>query len=580
MTLLQVVKLHDGAMMTSRAVAMPACPRLAWWREARFGLFIHYSLSAIPAGMWKGRDIGTYSEWLMNQAQVPVSEYMPLAQQFTAAGFDAEAIVRLAEEAGMRYVVMVAKHHDGFCLFDTACTDFNAVRGAPARRDLVREMADACARRGLPFGVYYSHAQDWVHRGGNGNTWDPSQHGDYDAYLDQVAVPQVRELLTNYPSVRILWYDTPRFITPERAARFQAAHRLQPELIVNDRLESRDFTAETGSGDVITPEQFVPATGYPGKDWETCMTMNRSWAFKATDHDWKSADTLLRHLSDITSKGGNFLLNIGPAADGTVPAPSVETLRAIGAWMEVHHEAIRGTLGSPFPKRLPWGRVTRRAILGGTRLYLHVWEWPADGVVVLPGLRSVLVAACLLTDGRAVRAQATEAGVVVTLPTSAPVGPIPVVVLDLAGEPVLDPPGPTTDAQGRVVLLPADAELAGPDDAKPVVVGFGEQAVITQLRDGGWRVRFHAELPRAGIWAVALEVGTAAFNRLRVTVGGDQGTASVRSVWATEKDAETLIERELGVFRLGAGTHSIEVRAELTDVRPLRLGRLLVVPVG
>ena len=566
--------------MQSQAVSPSASSdRLAWWRDARFGMFIHYSLSAIPAGVWKGRDAGTYSEWLMNQAQVPVTEYAALADQFTAERFDAEAIARLAVDAGMRYLVMVAKHHDGFCIYDTAYTAFNSVRGAPARRDLVREMADACARHGLVFGVYYSHSQDWTHRGGNGNTWDPSQHGDYDAYLNDLAVPQVRELLTNYPSVRILWYDTPRFITPERAARFQEAHRVQPDLIVNDRLETRDFAVEGGIGDIITPEQFVPATGYPGRDWETCMTMNQSWAFKVTDHAWKSSLTLLRHLSDIVSKGGNFLLNIGPEADGTVPAPSVESLRAIGAWMAVHREAIHGTQGSPFPRRLPWGRVTRRATEGGTRLYLHVWEWPADGTLLLPGLRSAPVAARLLAEGTAVTARTSDAGVVVTLPATAPAGPIPVVVVDLAGEPALDPPPPATDDQGRVVLLPADAELAGPDDAKPVVDGFGDGAVITNLRDGGWRVRFHGDLPHAGVWALSMEVGTAAFNRLRITVGGDQGTASVRSVWATEQDAETLVERELGVFRLGAGTHSIELRAELTDVRPLRLGRLVLTPL-
>ena len=263
-----------------------------------------------------------------------------------------------------------------------------------------------------------------------------------------------------------------------------------------------------------------------------------------------------------------------------MPAPSVESLRAIGVWMAVHREAIHGTQGSPFPRRLPWGRVTRRATDGGTRLYLHVWDWPADGTLLLPGLRSAPGAARVLADGTPVSAQATDAGLVLRLPATAPAGLIPVVVLDLAGDLAIDPPAPATDAQGRVILVPADAELAGPDDAKPVVDGFGPEAVITNLRDGGWRVRFHADLPHAGIWALAMEVGTAAFNRLRITVGGDQGTASIRSVWATEKDAETLVERELGVFRLGAGTHSIELRAELTDVRPLRLGRLVLTPVG
>jgi len=309
------------------------------------------------------------------------------------------------------------------------------------------------------------------------------------------------------------------------------------------------------------------------------MTMNQSWAFKVTDHAWKSSETLLRHLSDIVSKGGNFLLNIGPEADGTVPAPSVDALRAIGAWMAHHREAVHGTLGSPFPRRLPWGRVTRRAVAGGTRLYLHVWEWPADGQVLLPGLRSAPVQARLLADGVAVTARATDAGVVVTLPAAKPESLIPVVALDVAGDLAIDAPPPATDAQGRVILLPADAELAGPDDAKPVVEGFGEGAVITRLRDGAWRVRFHADLPHGGVWTLAMEVGTSAFNRLRITVGGDQGTASIRSVWATEKDAETLVERELGIFRLGSGTHSIEVRAELADVRPVRLGRLILTPV-
>jgi alpha-L-fucosidase len=417
--------------------------RMAWWREARFGLFIHWGVYSVPAGVYRDRPVDGIGEWIMNNAHIPCAEYRGYAKRFNPVKYDPEAWVRLAKEAGMKYIIITSKHHDGFALFDSKVTDWDVVDATPYGKDLLKPLAEACQRNGMRLGFYYSQAQDWNHAGGSaiGGHWDKAQDGDMDAYIRNIAAPQVREILSNYGPVSVLWWDTPEGMTKERADMLLPLLDLQPGIIWNNRLGGGY------EGDSETPEQFIPATGFPGRDWETCMTMNDTWGFKSTDRNWKSGRTLVRNLVDAASKGGNYLLNVGPTSEGLIPEPSVERLKAIGRWMQVNSESITGTQASPFLS-LSWGRCTQKPVPGGTRLYLHVFDWPADGKLTVPGIRNRSDAAYLLSDPEktVLPVEREEDALVVTLPSAAPDTAASVVVLDIQGKPeVVEPPDIVSD---------------------------------------------------------------------------------------------------------------------------------------
>ncbi len=418
--------------------------RMAWWREARFGLFLHWGLYAIPAGEWgEGKN---HAEWILTTAQIPVAKYEEFVGQFDPVDFDADAWVRMAKRAGMKYIVITSKHHDGFCLFDSAHTDYD-VMSTPFRRDILAELAEACQREGLKMCWYHSimdwHHSDYLPRRG----WESrsAEGADLDRYVAYMRA-QVEELLTNYGEIGVMWFDGEwegSWSHERGVALYDLCRRLQPDVIVNNRVDKgRSGMAgmtsdERFAGDFGTPEQEIPATGLPGVDWETCMTMNRHWGYNRHDQDWKSTADLVRKLVDIASKGGNFLLNVGPTAEGRFPEASIQRLEEIGQWMDVHAESIRGTGASPFAD-LPWGRCTARRVEGGTRLYLHVFDWPADGRLVVPELGNEPVRAYLLARPEPALSAAQENGsVAITVPAE-PLDPIDtVVVLEVEGEPIV-----------------------------------------------------------------------------------------------------------------------------------------------
>ena len=431
--------------------------RMQWWREARFGMFIHWGVYAVPAGTHNGKRVPDIGEWIMNHGKIPVKDYKAYAAQFNPVKYDPFEWVRIAKDAGMKYIVITSKHHDGFALYDSKVTDWDVVDATPYGKDLLKPLADACRKYKMKLGFYYSQAQDWCHPGGvepewTGGPWDPAQKGDMDEYLREIAVPQVKEILSNYGDIAVVWWDTPFDMTEERAAMFGPVLAQHPGLITNNRLGG-GFP-----GDTETPEQHIPATGFKNRDWETCMTMNGTWGYKSYDNNWKSVETLLQNLVDITSKGGNYLLNVGPTAEGLIPQPSIERLEAIGKWLKVNGKSIYGTTASPFTS-LEWGRCTKKVTKKKTTLYLHVFDWPEDSRLIVPGLKNKPKNVYLLANGRKLKSFATEAGLAISLPQKSLDKIDTVVVVEIKGSLNIEKILPNQGRDGNVMLLPFEATI-------------------------------------------------------------------------------------------------------------------------
>ena len=385
---------------------------MQWWRNARFGMFVHWGLYSGLAGTWEGKPVATQGgmEWIQQRVKADTTTYAKNAIPLFKPKEDfASQWAQMAKKAGCRYLVFTTKHHDGFALHDSKVSDFDA--GSVLNRDLVKEIVDACRKEGLRIGFYHS-VIDWHHDQyayllskelpyplkGEPYPDGPRDHEKYIQFLHA----QTNELMTHYGQVDVVWWDySSTDFQGERAWKafelMGSVKEKQPQIIMNNRLFRIPEAGFSGMGthavtdqlnpkygDFITPEQHIPATGLPNLDWETCMTMNTTWGFSEHDHAWKSDETLVRNLIDVASKGGNYLLNIGPTGDGTVPEESIASLKVIGDWMKTNGEAIYGTKASPFEK-ISWGRCSQKLLPGGkTRLYLHIFDWPADGKLVVP----------------------------------------------------------------------------------------------------------------------------------------------------------------------------------------------------
>jgi alpha-L-fucosidase len=428
---------------------------MKWWREARFGMFIHWGVYAQMAGVYKGHEQARGgAEWIMNRMKVPVAEYKGVARQFNPTKYDPDAWVKMAKDAGMKYLIITAKHHDGFALFNSKASDWDVVDATPYGKDLLKPLAAACKKHGVKLGLYYSQAQDWGNAGGSvarkemregwpnpdsakidaytkehKGHWDPVQETKtFDQYINDVAVPQVKEILSNYGDIAVLWWDTPTNMTDDAAKKLQDLLKLQPHIITNDRLKRPNFP-----GDTKTPEQKIPSQAeLDGMDWETCMTMNGTWGYRTSDNKWKSTETLIRNLCDIASKGGNYLMNVGPKPDGTFPQESIDRLKQIGEWTKVNGEAIYATKRSPLAP-LSWGRVTKKDTRNGTTLYFSVFEWPKDGKLLIPGLKNEVVSAKLLANGAKVATKASADGLTINVPAQAPDAIASVIKVELKG---------------------------------------------------------------------------------------------------------------------------------------------------
>ncbi|SHE11528.1 Alpha-L-fucosidase [Chlamydia abortus] len=455
----------------SNSTEVKQAQRMKWWTEAKFGMFVHWGLYAIPG----------QGEWQMYSEKIPVKEYEKLAGQFNPVRFDAREWVRIAKEAGMKYIVITAKHHDGFAMYSSSVEPFNIVDATPFKRDPMKELAEACREEGIRLCFYYSHVIDWhhphsVHNAAN-NTWDyRMEEKDFPIYWNSLAKPQIRELLTQYGPVGLLWFDTAGGLSKEDSEDMVAHVRsLQPECLVNSRVSHFK-----GMGDYQSKgDNETPMYGEDERPWETPMTLNRTWGFSPKDQVWKTTESLVRKLVHIVSKGGNLLLNVGPSPEGTIPGESVERLKELGEWTGRNAEAIYAASASPFPYEFDWGAITAKP--GKLYLHIHNDKWPKTGKLVLRGVRNRVSHAYLLADPgkRALETEQTfDDGLqlhtlAIGLPAQAPDSYVSVVVLELEGENDIDSEFTVLPSGSLKVDIPSGRlteghEIAGIEGGGPV----------------------------------------------------------------------------------------------------------------
>ncbi len=441
---------------------------IKWWREARFGMFIHWGLYAVPAGVWKGKDVPGIGEWIMHREKIPLKEYRPLASDLNPVKFNAREWVKLAKDAGMKYLVITAKHHDGFAMYDSKCSDYDIVDCTPWGKDPMTALARECKKAGIRLCFYYSQFQDWEHPNGARNSWDFDENKkDFDAYLRDKVKPQLTELLTQYGPIGLIWFDTPGSMTKKQSmACRRHVKKLQAECLVSGRV-GNDVGDYGSLGDNEHPAGQV--TG----DWETPCTLNDTWGFKKNDTNWKSPEYLIDLLVNCAGKGVNYLLNIGPTATGVIPAPSATRLRKVGDWMKINGEAIYGTTGSPFAYDMPWGCITQKR----GKLYLLVKQWPRGGSLTLAGLRNRVRSARILGSPHAVEVTQHHSrkqdrhSVTLNLPRKRPCNPVTAVELSIAGTPDVDPL-PLQQGEGSILLPAHMGTLNGPKSTQIDHAGY------------------------------------------------------------------------------------------------------------
>ena len=531
--------------------------RMAWWRYARFGMFIHWGLYAVPGGEWNGKDYDGAGEWLQYNAKIKPADYEPLQKKFNPVNFDAAKWVRIAKNAGMKYIVITSKHHEGFDMWPTKEGTWN-IGYTQFHRDPLAELSKACNKAGIRLCFYYSimdwHEPDYLPR----RPWDdrPTTDASYDRYVAYMKA-QLKELITNYHP-GIIWFDGEweDTWTHERGVDLYSYVRsLDPKIIVNNRVDTgRSGLAGTAPvenvGDYGTPEQTIPANGIPGKDWETCMTMNDTWGFHKTDNDWKSPETLIHNLVDIASKGGNYLLNVGPTPLGEIPDASVERLAAMGKWTQTNGESLYGTTASPFPRALPWGRVTQRP----GKLYLHVFDQYKP--IILTGLKTQVTRAYLLTDKRQALA-VTHSGPdqAIRIDQPLPDNIDTVIVAEIDGPAVVENRFPVLQVRGSTNLEASDAELHG-----DTIQYESDNHAVGYWTNPNDSVSWAVKVDEPGDYELSLDLAcepSTAGGTFRASIG----SYAVEGTVPATKDWHTFTRLALGPIHVDrAGTYDVTIK--------------------
>jgi len=553
--------------------------RTQWWRDAKFGMFIHWGIYAVPADSTDRNGRKSIAEWYLSNKQMQVADYARFASQFNPVKFDARKWVATAKAAGMKYIVITSKHHDGFCMFDSKLTDYCITKATPFKRDPMKELAAECKRQGIKLCFYHSimdwHHPDYLPR----RPWErdvrPADGADLNRYIEYMK-GQLRELLTNYGPIGVLWFDGGWEHNAQElhSAEVNAMIRsIQPNILINDRNHLPE--------DFSTPEQTIPANALPGgRLWETCMTMNDTWGYAKNDNNWKSPEDLIRKLCDIASKGGNFLLNVGPTAEGEFPPESVERLAAIGRWMKANGASIYGTTQSPFRRLSFNGRCTTK----GNTLYLQVFEWPATGLV-LTGLNTAVRSARALATGEKLQVLATPArnGELSSLLISRPSKLDPaatVVELRLAGAPDVTPVATliTPARDGSFVLAARDAEIHG--NTAQYESGGDRDNIGFWTNASDW-VSWQCSVPADGAYNVEVTYACPDESAGSTFTVGAEGGETVTSTVASTGSWTAFQSKTLGQIRLSAGRNTIAVRVkEMPRGAVMNLRQVRLVPAG
>lgn len=543
--------------------------RLQWFREAKFGLFIHWGVYSMI-----GRE-----EWARQLLQIPLKEYQYYAENFNPVDFDPDAWAALAKDAGVKYVIITSKHHDGFSIFDSQYTDYDIMK-AKYGKDILGPLSFSMKKAGIPLGFYYSimdwHQPDYLPR----RTWETGRSAkgaDFGRYMD-FATNQLKELVTKYDPA-VLWFDGEWEHSNEEQRAFAIEKillGLKPTLLINDRL----FKREPGHGDFGTPENYVPATGVRNPDgsprlWEACYTMNwNGWGYNRTETEFHSASQLIRQLIEIVSKGGNLLLNVGPQPDGRIQADFVARLKRMGEWLKTNGEAIYGTTASVF-ERLPFfGRCTVK----GNKLYIHVMGWPADGRFRLPGLKTDVKKTYLLTGpGRPLPFKRAGKDVIITLPERERDPDATVVVVELQGPPVVEPYRIVPGKDGRVELPVYLADIQSEMGQRAYIDHFYRTTMLANWQNVNDYPEWVFTTDKAGAFDILASYasmwgGKAAYE---VEVDGEKLAAQTESSPSVYFPATFSV----GKISLKAGRHTLRVRiTSLTNNHAMNLEKVALVP--
>jgi len=540
---------------------------VSWYKYAKFGMFIHWGLYSDVAGEWNGEHYYGINEWIMKRAKVKTADYKKLAKTFNPVNFDADAITQLAVDAGMKYIIITTKHHDGFALFKSEVSDFNIVDATPYKKDPLKDLARACKEKGLKLGFYYSQTQDWTEKDAFGNTWEfNSEDADFDKYLREKAIPQIREIMTNYGDIACVWFDTPGPISREQVfAVKDVVEELQPNCLINSRIGHGlgDFTS---LGDNEVPDK--PLDGL----WETPDTHNNTWAYSDLDFNWKTPREIINRLINVLAKGGNYTFNIGPKGDGSIPVRSVEILREVGKWTKANADAIYRA------KPVYAGDQSNIAMTkNNDKVYVFVKEYPRDGKVWLPPFTGKLSGVSILSTGNPVLLKNSKIASYIDLNYADCGDIVPVIVLESDGDIVFDT-NKILNSGIETVFYPHEAKLEGAElgvDRWMEIFGdWHTVSVIENWEKDGSKASWDVTVPEEGNYIVEIKYACTQESDMQEALFSvdDENfffvpTFSGEIPMVKNQDEKRKMDvfktRKLGIVKIDSGDHTLSI--ELND---------------